>query len=101
MFFSATFTFPATFYSDPLTVKMPRHWFVKILMFSVVYPNAAICADDQTEWIYPPDTSNLTINYGDTMNISWTTAFLETNDVVPVLHLWCGESNLLRESNPL
>lgn len=59
-----------------------------------------------TNWTFPPgeegdkqnNSANLTVYYGDTVDVSWTSTFEPRADEDPYLALWCGESNIQRES---
>ncbi len=68
------------------------------------FVGAGALAENSTTWIYPPDPngagsgnfSGLNINYGDTMNIQWTSTYPSSESDPRHMALWCGKTNIQR-----
>lgn len=68
---------------------------MEYLILLIVCLSTISSADNSTHFIYPPDSSNLTFHYGDTVDVEWTSTYLFIPGSGPYLSLWCGSSNLL------
>lgn len=77
---------------------------MKSHLFLVFLPGAGGLAWNITNWIYPPDPngagsdnfSGLNINYGDSMDLEWTSTFPTSASDPRYMRLWCGTSNIQR-----